>query len=87
MTRFFKKYVYACLDCAFKRSQYGKREGFLYPIDKPDHPLHTWHIDHLGPYTKSSGYSYILMVVDSYSKYLFAHPTKTLKSMEAINIL
>ena len=44
MTRFIKKYVYACLDCAYKRSQYEKREGFLYPINKPDYPLHIWHM-------------------------------------------
>nr|CAI5855337.1 unnamed protein product [Callosobruchus analis] len=34
MKRFIKKYVKNCLDCAYKRNQYGKREGFLYLIDK-----------------------------------------------------
>nr|CAI5831076.1 unnamed protein product [Callosobruchus analis] len=88
MTKFIKKYVYACLDCAYKRSQYGRKEGFLFPIDKPDQPLHTWHIDHLGPYVKSvGGYCYILMVVDSYSKYLFARPSRTVRSGETIKIL
>lgn len=88
MTKFIKKYVSACLDCAYKRGQYGRKEGFLFPIDKPDQPLHTWHIDHLGPYTKSiGGYCYILMVVDSYSKYLFARPSKTVRSGETIKIL
>lgn len=87
MTRFIKKYVKACLDCAYKRGQYGKKEGYLFPIQKPTEPLHTWHIDHLGPFCKSSGFSYILVIVDSFSKYLFARPTKTTNGKEAIHNL
>ncbi|KAJ8930946.1 hypothetical protein NQ314_016210 [Rhamnusium bicolor] len=88
MTRFIRKYVHACLDCAYKRDQYGKKEGFLHPIDKPTEIMHTWHVDHLGPYTKSvGGYSYIFMIIDSYSKFLFARPTKTTNSKEVIYLL
>lgn len=87
MTRFIRKYVNACMDCAYKRGQYGKKEGFLFPIRKPTEPLHTWHVDHLGPFIRSSGFSYILMVVDSFSKYLFARPTRTTNSKEAVHAL
>lgn len=87
MTRFIKKYINACLDCAFKRGKYGKKEGFLHPIQKPTKPCDTWHIDHLGPFCKSSNFSYILVIVDSFSKYLFARPTKTTNSKEVIHNL
>lgn len=84
MTRFIKKYVNSCLDCAFKKGQYGRKEGYLFPMKKPTQPLHTWHIDHLGPFCKSSGFSYIFVIVDSFTKYLFARPTKSTKSKEVI---
>lgn len=88
MTKFIEKYVYACLDCAYKKGQYGKKEGFLYPINKSAQPMHTWHIDHLGPYVRSGGgFCYIMMVVDSYSKFLFARATKSTNSKEVIQNL
>ncbi|XP_061705652.1 uncharacterized protein LOC133516650 [Cydia pomonella] len=40
-------------DCLYKRSQYGRAEGELHPIEKIAEPLHTVHIDHLGPFCKS----------------------------------
>ncbi|CAH1969923.1 unnamed protein product [Acanthoscelides obtectus] len=83
MTRFIKKYVTACLDCQYKRGQYGKQQGQLFPISKPCEPLHTWHIDHLGPFVKSDRRnSYILMIIDSFAKFVFARPTKTTKAKE-----
>lgn len=87
MTRFIKKYVNACLDCAFKHNKYGKKEGYLFPLQKPTKPLDTWHIDHLGPFCKSSGFSHILVIVDSFSKYIFARPTKSTNSKEVVHNL
>lgn len=84
MTRFIRKYVNACIDCLYKRGQYGKMEGELHPIEKVAEPLHTLHIDHLGPFCKSgSGMSYLFVIVDSYTKFTWAKPTKTTKSIEA----
>lgn len=85
MTRFIKKYVNACMDCAYKRGTYGRQEGFLHPIEKPVIPFDTIHIDHLGPFAKSNtGYSYLFLIIDSFSKFLFAKPTKTTNSREVI---
>lgn len=84
MTRFIRKYVNACLDCLYKRGQYGKVEGSLHPIEKVAVPLDTLHIDHLGPFCRSStGLSYLFVIVDSYTKFIWAFPTKTTKSIEA----
>ncbi|KAG6452699.1 hypothetical protein O3G_MSEX007747 [Manduca sexta] len=41
MTRFIKKYVNACIDCLYKRGQYGKPEGNLHPIQKIAEPMDT----------------------------------------------
>lgn len=84
MTRFIRKYVNACIDCLYKRGQYGKQEGSLHPIEKISEPMDTLHIDHLGPFCKSSmGNSYLFVIVDSYTKFVWAQPTKTTKSVEA----
>lgn len=84
MTRCIRKYVNSCLDCLFKRGQYGKSEGQLHPIEKVAEPMHTLHIDHLGPFCKSgNGMSYLFVIVDSFTKFIWAKPTKTTKSAEA----
>lgn len=88
MSRFIGKYVNSCLKCAYKKGTYGKPEGELHPIQKPDTPMHTVHIDHVGPYPKSkSGFSYILTMVDSFTKYMVARPTRTLGSAECLKNL
>ncbi|KAJ3632046.1 hypothetical protein MTP99_013143 [Tenebrio molitor] len=88
MTRFIRKYCGSCLQCAYGKGNYGKREGQLHPIHKPDKPMDTVHIDHVGPFPKSrAGNSYVLTIIDSFTKYLVVKPTKTLGSAECIQIL
>ncbi|XP_037295944.1 uncharacterized protein LOC115444529 isoform X1 [Manduca sexta] len=88
MTRFIKKYVEACLECLFKKGNYGKVSGKIYPITKPDEPMHTVHIDHMGPFPKSrKGSQYVVVIIDSFTKYVVIKPTKSLRSTETISIL
>lgn len=88
MTRFVRKYVNSCLDCAYKRGQYGKHEGELHPIQKIDEPMHSLHIDHVGPFCKSrKGNSYLFVTVDSFTKFVWAQPCKSTKSLEVISTL
>jgi transposase InsO family protein len=88
MTRFIRKYCGSCLQCAYGKGNYGKREGQLHPIHKPDKPMDTVHIDHVGPFPKSrAGNSYVLTIIDSFTKYLVVKATKTLGSAECIQIL
>lgn len=88
MTRFIKKYVSACIDCAYKKGNHGKGEGELYPIEKSSIPMDTVHIDHVGPFPKSSsGNMYILTIIDGFSKYFVVLPCKTLGARETIRHL
>lgn len=88
MSRFIRKYVNSCLECAYKRGQYGKLEGELHPIEKVSEPMHTIHIDHAGPFCRSKkGFSYLFVIVDSFTKYVWAKPCKTTKSIEVIEKL
>jgi transposase InsO family protein len=88
MTRFIRKYVKACINCAFAKGQYGKKEGKLNAITKVEKPMHTLHVDHLGPFVKSKlNNNYILVVTDAFSKFVFAVPTRTVNSVETIRKL
>ncbi|XP_018578126.1 uncharacterized protein LOC108916376 [Anoplophora glabripennis] len=86
--RFVHKYTAACLNCAYAKGAQGRSERFLDPYEKKAIPLDTVHIDHIGPYVKSvKQNSYLLVVVDAFTKYMWAKPTKTLSSAETIEKL
>lgn len=88
MTRFITKYVRSCLECAYGKGNYGKLSGELHPIPKSSIPMETLHIDHLGPFSRTTkGYQYILMIIDGFSKFLIARPTRTISSVETVAIL
>lgn len=88
MTRFIKKYVKSCFECAYSKGEYGKPSGQLYPIPKPTVPMDTLHIDHLGPFCRTKkGHQYLLVIVDSFTKFLIARPSRTINSIETVNIL
>lgn len=88
MNKFIRKYVSSCLNCAYNKGSSSKTTGYLHPIPKGDVPFHTLHMDHLGPFVRSKrGNSYILGIIDGFSKFIFVKPVRNLKSKTTINIL
>lgn len=88
MSRFVKKYVNACIECAYAKKSNSSKEGYLHPIEKVEVPFHTLHIDHLGPFVRSKrGNAYLLVIVDGFTKYVFAKPVRNTKTQSAIKIL
>lgn len=88
MTRFIRKYIKSCLQCAFGKGNHGRLEGELNPISKAAVPMHTLHADHLGPFVKTrKGNTYVLVVVDSFTKFVFAKAAKNCSSIETIRIM
>lgn len=88
MRRFITKYVRACIECAYSKEPSGPKEGLLHPIHKVDRPFDTVHIDHLGPFVKSSkGFSYLLVLVDAFTKFCLIKPLRNLKSRPTISTL
>ena len=55
----------------------------LNPLDIPDGPFHTIHVDLLKFHTSSKGYNYILVIIDSFSKFVITKAIrhKTAKSV------
>lgn len=88
MNRFVKKYVASCMNCAYNKELAGKKTGYLHPIPKAPSIFHTVHMDHLGPFIKSKrGNTYILGVIDGFSKFIFIRPVKNTKSKTTIKVL
>ncbi|CAB3248007.1 unnamed protein product [Arctia plantaginis] len=88
MRRFTKKYVSACIECAHHKTPGGRKEGMLHPIPKLEVPFHTLHADHLGPFVRSRrGNTYVLAVIDSFTKFINIRPVRDTKSTTAIRVL
>lgn len=88
MSRFVRKYVKACINCAYNKESAGKKSGYLHPIPKICAIFHTIHMDHLGPFIKSKrGNSYILGIIDSFSKFIFIKGVRNTKSKTTIKVL
>ncbi|GFW87733.1 transposon Ty3-I Gag-Pol polyprotein [Trichonephila clavipes] len=55
---------------------------------KNDLPLHTFHLDHLGPpATTSKKYKHVFAVIDAFSKFTWLYPTRSTDAAEVINRL
>lgn len=67
-----KKYIRNCLNCIYYKNKGGPKEGELYPLPKYAQPFHTLHMDHIGPFVKTSKNNrYLLVIVDSFTKFVF----------------
>ncbi|CAG9122295.1 unnamed protein product [Plutella xylostella] len=87
MSKFVKKYVQACLECAYSK-KCSTTEGLLHSINKVEVPFNTLHIDHLGPFVRSKrGNCYLLVIVDSFTKFTFIKPVRNTKSQTTIRVL
>ncbi|BES94514.1 Hypothetical Protein NTJ_07326 [Nesidiocoris tenuis] len=83
MRHFVNKYVKNCLVCAVHKTRTGPLQGYVLPVEKPDHPFHTLHADCLGPLPATSdGFKYLLVVVDSFSKYCILEPLRSVTIIE-----
>lgn len=83
-----KRIVDNCVSCILAERKHGKGEGFLHSIQKGEHPLDTYHIDHLGPMVATCKlYKHLFVVVDAFSKFVWIYPTKTTNAKEALDKL
>lgn len=77
MKKTVTKYIKNCLHCLYNKNKSGKKEGQLFPIPKYARPFHTLHMDHVGPFVKSSkGNCHILVLVDAFTKFVFVFPVR-----------
>ncbi|KAL7295839.1 hypothetical protein TKK_0010886 [Trichogramma kaykai] len=85
MQKQVEKVISNCVPCILGVRKEGKQEGFLRPIPKEDAPMHTWHVDHIGPLPAiCKDYRHLLVIVDGFAKYTRLFATKTKNSEESI---
>ena len=83
-----EKCIANCVTCILVNRKSGKQEGMLHPIEKEETPLHTYHIDHLGPLESThKNYKYIFAVIDAFTKFVWLYPTKSTDAKEVISKL
>lgn len=83
-----KEYISNCLKCISFSPSVGKKEGYLHCIPKGQMPFEIYHLDHFGPIDKKQLIKrYLLVVIDSFTKFVKLYPTKTTATQEVINHL
>lgn len=88
MAKFIKKYVQACVQCAYAKKNVQVPQGHLHTIEKIEVPFHTVHIDHLGPFVRSKrGNTHLLMIVEALTKFIFIKAVRNTNTQNAIRAL
>ena len=81
-------YVKSCLECQRSKMDMHARQPPLYPIPPEEAPFDRIYMDFLGPLKMTKeGYKYILLIIDSFSKFPEAFPTFTQETTEVAKIL
>lgn len=88
MRNYVQKYLQACFVCSVNKKSTGASEGEMHMTKTVPTPFRTIHIDHLGPFPKSSkGNAYVIAVVDSFSKYVVVKATRSTDTRGVVNLL
>ena len=64
-----RKYVESCKECQHSKRKIGKHEGLLQPIITLS-PFEIVAMDLMGPYTPSKNKTFIIVIIDLYTRYL-----------------
>ena len=79
-------YVKSCQECQQAKRKFHAKNAPLQPIP-PSDIFGRMHMDIIGPLTKTTcGHRYILLIVDSYSKWCEAFPLKTQEATEIAKV-
>lgn len=87
MRKSVEKYISSCIGCQFAKKPTGKQPGLMHPIPKGTLPFHTLHVDHLGPFCKSNGKSYIFAIIDGFTKFVWLESVTSANTKGAITAL
>lgn len=88
MRDYVKKYVAACIECCYNKRSGGATEAELHITETIPLPFRTIHVDHLGPFPRSSkGNSYVLGVADEFSKYVVIKAVRSTETRHVTGML
>lgn len=86
-----KIYIQSCEACQQNKRHFHAKPAPLNPLPPVD-VFHRWHVDILGPFKKANsfqgaGFQYVLVVVDSFSKWCEAFAMQTMEAVEVAQLL
>lgn len=89
MVRRVEHFIKNCISCILGTRKKGKQEGFLKSIVKEDTPFETIHVDHIRPlkHETRKRYQHLLVLVDSFTKFVWIFPTKSTGAAEVLRNL
>ncbi|GFU90999.1 hypothetical protein TNCV_4923301 [Trichonephila clavipes] len=88
LTNDVKNLILNCVPCILVNKKTGKKEGFLNPISKESIPLSTYHVDFIGPLPSTNkSYQHNFTVVDTFTKFTWLYPVKTVSAESALEKL
>ena len=86
--RYVKQHIRMCFECLLHKTAGGKKPGLLHPIPPGLRPFDVIHIDHLGPFVRSShGNQELLVVIDNLTKFVKLYPSRTTSTKSVIKAL
>lgn len=88
MRAIIRKYIESCLDCLHNKRYKDESRREMFVRDIQPIPFHTIHMDHLGPYPKSTaGNMYLIGVIDAFTKFIVLKAVRNTRSQYVIRTL
>lgn len=88
MRKKIRDHIDNCIPCLAMNSSTHSREGEMQLVETSSVPFELLHIDHFGPLpTTESSFKYILVVIDSFSRFVWLFPSRSSGSKEVIEHL
>lgn len=87
MKKSIDKYVASCIGCQFTKKPTGKQPGLMHAIPRVAVPFDTLHVDHLGPFCKSNGKTYIFAIIDGFTKFVWLEAVAAANTKGALTAL
>lgn len=69
LRQFVRKYIAHCLICITSKRVPRAPLQYITSWEKPETPFHTLHVDVLGPLPQSNDYKFVIIIVDSFTKF------------------
>lgn len=85
MKRYLRRHIAMCFECLMNKVPGGKQQGYLHPIKPGKRPFSLIHLDHLGPFVKSSkGNQDLLVIIDNFTRFTRLTPVKNTSSQHVL---
>lgn len=88
MKRYVRRHISMCFECLVNKTAGGKHQGLLHPIAPGSRPFAVVHMDHLGPFVRSSKRNQeLLVMIDNFTRFVRLFPVKDTSARNVLRAL